>query len=169
VRVGVHFDSLSCQILQKIMYVPSVRLRAVFYLIWHVFQHAWPSIRSRRRSRNAVSQFERCRLQCVISAPLFLHFGDIWTSFAMPERHVKARTGTRHLIKSGPQNSSPKSFIFSCFLCLAVKVRQGGPKGSFWCPMDGGPKGPPRTLKVSPMVQKWSPTVIASQQKSIKA
>ena len=37
VRIGVHFDSLSRQILQKVMYAPSVRLRVVFFFDFTCF------------------------------------------------------------------------------------------------------------------------------------
>ena len=54
--------------------------------------------------------------------------------------------------------------VFGVFLWRCARVAPRVPCGAPW-----RSQGPSQDIKVSPMVQKWSPTVIASQQKSIKA
>ena len=56
-------------------------------------------------------------------------------------------------IKQVTQNEVPKSDFFDVFKGLGPRVPQGGPKD------------PPRALKVSPKVPKWSPQAIKNWQK----
>ncbi len=55
--------------------------------------------------------------------------------------------------KKVTQNEVPKSYSFDVFKGLGPRVPQGGPKD------------PPRALKVSPKVPKWSPQAIKNGQK----
>ena len=92
VRIGVHFEILSCQNLEKIMHAPSVRLRIMFALFRHGFSMLDP-----RSGRAGKVELQFLNMRAKVSNTYFihffsLHFGVTRTSFAPLERRVKGRT-----------------------------------------------------------------------------
>ena len=168
-RIGVHFDSLSCQILQKIMYAPSVRLRAVFYLSDLTCFAACLTLDrlAPAQSKRSFSILALPSTMCNVGTPFvtfWRHLGIICHAWKICKS--KDRKRQEMSLNLGFKTGHQK-VVFWLFLVSGCEGAPGWPQGLHLVPQ-GGPKDPPRALKVSPKIQKWSPTAIPNQQKSVK-